>query len=691
MCCLRQLLLVCLLLCSLTATARHDTLHICRGSSVLLPARTDLSSYSWWPTGGLDNPTIAGPMASPGTTTTYIVEGIGLQGQNLITNGSFDAGNTGFTSQYTYSPGANPTQGVYGVGRNANQLSPMYFASCSDHTSGTGPMMIVDGSPIAGQRVWCQTIAVAPQTHYAFSTWVTSILQPNPAALRFSINGIQLGQTFYAGTQNCQWRQFYARWQSGSATSAEICIVNQNTNPQGNDFALDDFAFLELVQVVQDTFTVVVHSTDQITIDTTFCAGSTIDYQGQPHPVSTDFSLIYTNRRGCDSVVHYRAQLIDTVVQTTRIDTLCPGETLQFYGRLIDRDTLLCVPVASATGCDTLYCLQAVFLSPAAIDAELQPPSCYGERNGLITTSIQAGLPPFHYRWSTGSSAGNLNRLGAGDYTLTVTDAKGCRAAVTLTLPQPPLLTATSQTHTTFCAGKTNGILNIAAAGGQPPYRYSIDGGQRFAPTPQFAGLQPGPLALQVTDANGCSWNGMAEVAAPLRLSLQGPADASIALGDSLSVQIVHNAPYPLSYRWLPSDGVACDTCATTTVRPLHTTLYRIQATDPFGCRIEAEWSVAVDRRAAIYLPTAFSPNGDGRHDSFTVYAGPGIEQILELEIYDRWGNLLYRETTGENGWSWDGSRAGLPLPTGTYVYRMVVRQADQLTESRSGSFLLLR
>ena len=173
-----------------TIMATHDTLYICPGDSLTLRATPGFATYRWQPAEGLSNPTIAGPVATPQATTTYIVEAIPALGRNLIANGDFSEGNTGFVSDYTYSAGANPTQGVYGVFDNANDLSPMFFQPCRDHTDGSsGLMMVVDGSPISDQRVWCTKIAIEPNTTYAFTAWLTSILQLNPAALRFSING----------------------------------------------------------------------------------------------------------------------------------------------------------------------------------------------------------------------------------------------------------------------------------------------------------------------------------------------------------------------------------------------------------------------------------------------------------------------------------------------------------------------
>ena len=177
----------------------------------------------------------------------------------MIINPGFEEGNTGFSSEYEYGTLVT-VQGVYGVNESAENLNHLYFEDCPDHTSGQGLMMVVDGSPVPNEKVWCQTISVQPAKDYAFSAWLTSVKRENPALLQFSINGQILGEPFRAGSSVCDWRQFFEIWNSEAVTEAEICIVNHNVNPEGNDFALDDFSFYELAAVITDTTVVLIEA-----------------------------------------------------------------------------------------------------------------------------------------------------------------------------------------------------------------------------------------------------------------------------------------------------------------------------------------------------------------------------------------------------------------------------------------------
>lgn len=250
--------------CSGLALDAGDDLTYCLGSDSLLltpnfngvPLETN-----WSPQAGLGSPNSLNTTAAPMLTTTYAVKVRAVSPDNLVFNGDFNLGNTGFTSNYSLGNGGSfgllSLAGRYAIAANAG-ATHSNFAPCTDHTTGNGNMMVVNGAgtPI---NVWCQTITVAPNTDYAFSAWVTSVISQNPAQLQFSINGILLGDIFTASANTCLWEQFYAFWNSGASTSAQICIRNLNTVNAGNDFALDDISF-SIVCEYDDEVTVTVET-----------------------------------------------------------------------------------------------------------------------------------------------------------------------------------------------------------------------------------------------------------------------------------------------------------------------------------------------------------------------------------------------------------------------------------------------
>jgi hypothetical protein len=162
----------------------------------------------------------------------------------LLPNGNFSQGNTGFHSQYGYAPAQSNggNEGNYTIGTNPMSWNTDGFQDCRDHTSGGGLMLMLNGA--GDQRTaWQQQIQVLPNTNYIFSGWAQRISGTNPATLKFLINDAELGGTLTLNASNFNWTYFSILWNSGSVTHANLEIKNINTSANGNDFALDDLSF----------------------------------------------------------------------------------------------------------------------------------------------------------------------------------------------------------------------------------------------------------------------------------------------------------------------------------------------------------------------------------------------------------------------------------------------------------------
>tara|TARA_B100001057_G_C22674969_1_gene881432 strand:+ start:133 stop:609 length:477 start_codon:yes stop_codon:yes gene_type:complete len=97
---------------------------------------------------------------------------------------------------------------------------------------------------------------------------------------------------------------------------------------------------------------------------------------------------------------------------------------------------------------------------------------------------------------------------------------------------------------------------------------------------------------------------------------------------------------------------------------------------------------VIVEKPYAIYAPNAFSPDGDGLNDVFNV-TGQGIIDF-EMEIFNRWGQMVFKSYTLED--KWDGTFRGKDLPTGTYVYKIkIISYGENQKTVQSGTISLVR
>lgn len=215
---------------------------LCDGQYVLLHGPTGALSLQW------QNGFTSQNISANSSGTYWCTATFPQVGANLVVNGDFTQGDVDFSTDFVHGTGGLygqlSAEGTYAVTTNPS-LVHNNFSSCTDHTGG-GQMLVVNGSPVPNADIWCQTVAVTPNTYYAFSAWLMSVTQDNPAEMDFLANGVSLGTPLLAASTTCQWNQFYAVWNSGSATSVDICIINQQLAIGGNDFALDDIEFSPL-------------------------------------------------------------------------------------------------------------------------------------------------------------------------------------------------------------------------------------------------------------------------------------------------------------------------------------------------------------------------------------------------------------------------------------------------------------
>ena len=174
---------------------------------------------------------------------------VGMAAPNLVANGDFEGGNAAFTSDYSFAPGGNGTEGQYTVRSNPFPWNGL-FISAADHTSGSGLMYVGNGSPADGSVVWASgPIAVTQNTDYFFEAFVMNVCCSSPfpgnspSILEFSVGGLAT-ESLGTATTNLAlagtWEGLSKSWNSGLNTSVTLSLINRNTAAAGNDFALDD-------------------------------------------------------------------------------------------------------------------------------------------------------------------------------------------------------------------------------------------------------------------------------------------------------------------------------------------------------------------------------------------------------------------------------------------------------------------
>jgi hypothetical protein len=178
--------------------------------------------------------------------TAALFAGTAASADELVTNGDFSAGMSGFTSTYG-SPGSSAQGSVY-ITTNPAALCGC-FVSFGDHTSGSGNMLLIDGAEANTGAFWSQTFAVAANSAYTLSVWASNAGTTGPQpVLRATINGVNAipatAIPYSTGNTATTWQQYTAAFNSGAATSVTLSLFDDAQVYAYNDFVVDDISFV---------------------------------------------------------------------------------------------------------------------------------------------------------------------------------------------------------------------------------------------------------------------------------------------------------------------------------------------------------------------------------------------------------------------------------------------------------------
>ncbi len=320
------------------------------------------------------------------------------------------------------------------------------------------------------------------------------------------------------------------------------------------------------------------------------------------------------------------------------------------------------------------------------------------------TFTDQSSNCPETWNWNFGDPASGVSNTsnqmnpahtfsGPGTYTVIMTASSICSGPSTVT-HTVEVFGVNVITTNAICLGDHNGMASVSTTGGNPPftYQWQPSGGTGITAT----GLAAGQYSVLVTDANACTITSILELKDGSEPSLQLAPEVQINSGDSVELKpAVLLLANELQVQWIPSSGVSCDTCLTTWVKPLATTTYQVIITDKNGCTAAASEKVKVTgAKANIYVPNVFQPESDGLNHHFGVYAGANVLEIERMQIYDRWGDLVF---DGKNfppndpNIGWDGRERGEAVPSAVYIYLIRARLVDDSEVVLSGDVTVLR
>ncbi|MTB50449.1 T9SS type B sorting domain-containing protein [Lewinella sp. W8] len=310
----------------------------------------------------------------------------------------------------------------------------------------------------------------------------------------------------------------------------------------------------------------------------------------------------------------------------------------------------------------------------------------------------------FQVSWEgTGSILGEDGGLellvGAGGtyYATILNERNRCVARDSFTVIDDPVRNFALEVQQPNCMLPFGQIDFSDVTGGEGPYTFSIDGGRNYRTTPTFSGLEAGTYPLVVQDIFGCELRGSETIVPLPTLELFLPTEEVIRLGEEVRLRPQLNFPTDEigEVSWTPAEGLSCVDCLYPVARPSSSTQYRITVVDEDGCPVEGGIRIIVDRRSAIYFPTAFSPNGDRVNDRYVPFADlKAVERVNQFQIYDRWGDLVFSNEDfppNELAAGWDGTFGGRIMNPAVFVYSATVRLIDGREVTFKGEFSLIR
>ncbi len=340
-----------------------------------------------------------------------------------------------------------------------------------------------------------------------------------------------------------------------------------------------------------------------------------------------------------------------------------------------------------SNGCaDTSTQQVEVYLIPS-VTGVVQDVSCFGGNDGTIQLTPGIGLQPFAYSWSNALSTPSITSLTLGSYSVTFTDTHTCTASAVYVVNQPTQLLIDTTVIPVTCYGYSDGSIIVSASNGTPVYFYNWSNGNNTNVASQ---LSAGTYSITVSDSKNCNVSTSVTLDEPLPYTILLDTVAAVNLGETVLLSADAVNGNPVSWLWTPDNFLNCATCQQTEAGPYYNYVYNVQSVDDKGCIANATVRVNVIPKYVVFVPNAFTPNGDGANDFFEVFGNKEAWKQFEVNVFDRWGERVYQ--SNDMNFKWDGVYNGKMLNPAVYVYLVKVVYLNNYSEKLfKGSVTLIR
>ena len=346
------------------------------------------------------------------------------------------------------------------------------------------------------------------------------------------------------------------------------------------------------------------------------------------------------------------------------------------------------VVISDNNGCSVTQTVAVSNFQPTLlVNDSIQNTTC-GQSNGAIfITGISGGNFPYSYLWNSGQTSDDIVGITAGNYTLTVTDNLNCVWNLNFTVPDVVTLPVSRQQVNEKCE-QANGSATVTVLNGVPPFNF-VWSTVPPQTTATATGLSQGIYSVTVTDAAGCNSTIIFNI-----LNVDDVFNGSVSVdptfpqaGENFSVTLNNDPNWLLNQSNWPDGSVSTQFSNILNMPEYGIFQGSFWVTSLNNCTDTIEYSVFVKDSMTLYVPNAFTPNGDGINDVFKALGT--LVKTFQLLIFDRWGNLIYESESLGRGW--DGFYKGEKVMNGVYVWKIYATDFYDLEHILIGHVSVIR
>ena len=598
----------------------------------------------------------------------------GTLGENIFLEGDFGEGNANVLATnpniapgYNYTTTVPPLDGSYVITNDMgewNNLFGTWLPAEDNSMNPDGYMMVVNASFEPGLFYEQTVTGLCENTLYEFSVDIINLIRSGTSNhidpnVSFLLDGVEIFSTGDISKTN-EWENFGFTFTTAPG-QIELTLALQNNAPGGigNDLGLDNITFRA-------------------------CGPETF--------VSPELDLVFLCEDGNS------LELEATIIGNQYVNPV-----LQWQESFDGGSTWVDIPNEDQTNFTPETINSGLYFFRFLLadgESNLASEKCRVNSN-VITLNIIPEIVTTMDTLCVGLTrpVGDSNYTETGIYMDTLLNMLGCDSiAITdLTFDDGSNFAAEIEASSPTCPDILDAqIIVNSVSGGFMPFSYTLEGVD-LGSTSFFQDLAGGTsYSLQIENSIGCIIDTTVFIEDTPDLFLNLGADQTIELGESIDLNPQVNFT-PTLFNWqsiTPIDCVDFDECIPLDFTPLTTQEIILELGTPGGCSISDSIFIDVITVRKIFFANAFSPNGDGINDRFTVFGdSPNVQEIESLRIYDRWGAMLYeglnfQANDLESGW--DGTFRGKQMQTGIYTYSAVVRFIDDEVFVLSGEFYLM-